>query len=315
MSQAAAGRLLEYPLLVSESMLAQGLSNLGDSRRVERLMWKLLNGAARTRAVPLAIVWWAPCRYDQLPVSALLDEVASLYSNRATCMTKHLVMGLGMAAQGKQTIACLHRGSERLTTGPLECMEYAALVGLGALQGQPNFASQHAVFIFYSGLCRRAGDNCSPWREHHSWAGRHRARRRLHRPLLCLGPGAQPLQCCAHWTGTPGTRQLCRVPGQASAGYQKGLWALTCPSAMLQATFPHEGHRMLNKALPGTTSSYISPCALQVRCEGARICLLSTCCISRSKCLQAYRRQTIRQTSLELRASAHAYPEAHGQVS
>ena len=34
---------------------------------------------------------------------------------------------------------------------------------------------------------------------------------------------------------------------------------------MVQATFPHEGHRMLNKALPGTTSSYISPCALQVR--------------------------------------------------
>ena len=112
-------------------------------------MWKLLNGAARTRAVPLAIVWWAPCRYDQLPVSALLDEVASLYSNRATCMTKHLVMGLGMAAQGKQTIACLHRGSERLTTGPLECMEYAALVGLGALQGSqtlpPNMQCSYST--------------------------------------------------------------------------------------------------------------------------------------------------------------------------
>ena len=45
-SQAAAERLLEYRLLLSESMLAQGLSNLGDSRRMERLLWKLLNGGA-----------------------------------------------------------------------------------------------------------------------------------------------------------------------------------------------------------------------------------------------------------------------------
>ena len=32
----------------------------------------------------------------------------------------------------------------------------------------------------------------------------------------------------------------------------------------VQATFPNERHRLLNKALPGTTSAYISPCALQM---------------------------------------------------
>jgi hypothetical protein len=31
-----------------------------------------------------------------------------------------------------------------------------------------------------------------------------------------------------------------------------------------QATFPHERHRLLNRALPGTTSAYVSPCALQM---------------------------------------------------
>jgi hypothetical protein len=37
-------RLLAYKLLVSEQMLAQGLSNVGDSRRMERFFGKLLRG-------------------------------------------------------------------------------------------------------------------------------------------------------------------------------------------------------------------------------------------------------------------------------
>jgi hypothetical protein len=36
-------RLLDYKLLVSEEMLAQGISNVGDSRRMERFLQKLLN--------------------------------------------------------------------------------------------------------------------------------------------------------------------------------------------------------------------------------------------------------------------------------
>ncbi len=37
-------QLLRYRLLVSEAMLAQGLSNVGDSRRMERFLHKLLSG-------------------------------------------------------------------------------------------------------------------------------------------------------------------------------------------------------------------------------------------------------------------------------
>ncbi len=37
-------KLLAYRLLVSEQMLAQGLSNVGDSRRMERFFEKLLRG-------------------------------------------------------------------------------------------------------------------------------------------------------------------------------------------------------------------------------------------------------------------------------
>ena len=44
-------KLLAYRLLVSEQMLAQGLSNVGDSRRMERFFGKLLRGAQRS-AVP-----------------------------------------------------------------------------------------------------------------------------------------------------------------------------------------------------------------------------------------------------------------------
>ncbi|CAL5221891.1 g4156 [Coccomyxa viridis] len=32
----------------------------------------------------------------------------------------------------------------------------------------------------------------------------------------------------------------------------------------VQATFPNDQHRLLNKGLPGTTSAYVSPCALQI---------------------------------------------------
>ena len=34
--------------------------------------------------------------------------------------------------------------------------------------------------------------------------------------------------------------------------------------AHVQATFPNERHRLLNRAVPGTTSAYVSPCALQM---------------------------------------------------
>ena len=36
--------MLAYRTLLSETMLAQGLSNIGDSRRMERFVQKLLNG-------------------------------------------------------------------------------------------------------------------------------------------------------------------------------------------------------------------------------------------------------------------------------
>lgn len=32
----------------------------------------------------------------------------------------------------------------------------------------------------------------------------------------------------------------------------------------MQDTFPHPQHRLLNKAVPGTTSLYTSPCVLQI---------------------------------------------------
>ena len=41
---AAKQAVLEYRTLLSETMLAQGLSNVGDSRRMERFLQKLLNG-------------------------------------------------------------------------------------------------------------------------------------------------------------------------------------------------------------------------------------------------------------------------------
>lgn len=46
-------RLLDYKLLVSEQMLSQGLSNVGDSRRMERFLEKLLRGAQRTGSMHL----------------------------------------------------------------------------------------------------------------------------------------------------------------------------------------------------------------------------------------------------------------------
>ena len=36
--------MLAYKILLSETMLAEGLSNVGDSRRMERFVQKLLNG-------------------------------------------------------------------------------------------------------------------------------------------------------------------------------------------------------------------------------------------------------------------------------
>ena len=41
---AAKQNVLVYRTLLSEEMLAQGLSNVGDSRRMERFVQKLLNG-------------------------------------------------------------------------------------------------------------------------------------------------------------------------------------------------------------------------------------------------------------------------------
>lgn len=52
---AAAERLLRYNLLVSEAMLAQGLGNVGDSRRMQRFLHKLLSGGSETR--PSALAW------------------------------------------------------------------------------------------------------------------------------------------------------------------------------------------------------------------------------------------------------------------
>ena len=41
---AAKKSVLEYRTLLSETMLAEGLSNVGDSRRMERFLQKLLKG-------------------------------------------------------------------------------------------------------------------------------------------------------------------------------------------------------------------------------------------------------------------------------
>lgn len=44
-----------------------------------------------------------------------------------------------------------------------------------------------------------------------------------------------------------------------------GFIARLCkPDVAMQDTFPNEGHQLLNKGLPGTTSAYVSPCALQI---------------------------------------------------
>ena len=46
---AAKQNVLVYRTLLSEEMLAQGLSNVGDSRRMERFVQKLLNGELHRR--------------------------------------------------------------------------------------------------------------------------------------------------------------------------------------------------------------------------------------------------------------------------
>lgn len=42
----------------------------------------------------------------------------------------------------------------------------------------------------------------------------------------------------------------------------------------VQDTFHNERHQLLNKALPGTTSAYVSPCALQMVPPNADFVLL-----------------------------------------
>lgn len=42
----------------------------------------------------------------------------------------------------------------------------------------------------------------------------------------------------------------------------------------MQATFPNDRHQLLNKGLPGTTSAYVSPCALQMVPPNADFVLL-----------------------------------------
>ena len=49
---------------------------------------------------------------------------------------------------------------------------------------------------------------------------------------------------------------------------------LTPFSIILQETFPNERHQLINKALPGTTSAYVSPCALQMVPPSADFVLL-----------------------------------------
>lgn len=49
-------RLLAYKLLVSEQMLAQGLSNVGDSRRMERFFGKLLRGVHGRKRRPSCLI-------------------------------------------------------------------------------------------------------------------------------------------------------------------------------------------------------------------------------------------------------------------
>lgn len=44
--------------------------------------------------------------------------------------------------------------------------------------------------------------------------------------------------------------------------------------AAAQDTFPNERHQLLNKGLPGTTSAYVSPCALQMVPPNADFVLL-----------------------------------------
>ena len=42
----------------------------------------------------------------------------------------------------------------------------------------------------------------------------------------------------------------------------------------MQATFPNDQHQLLNRGLPGTTSAYVSPCALQMVPPNADFVLL-----------------------------------------
>ena len=143
-SQAAAAQLLDYPLLVSESMLAQGLSNLGDSRRMERLMWKLLNGGGSCAlSCHLFLVGrkaFSACwKLLHLRLTPLAGSVA-LRRRPCHMHDQDLVMAVGMSQQGELTFAgASHR------QGSTQALVSCTLLFARAGRGRPGHGTSASM--------------------------------------------------------------------------------------------------------------------------------------------------------------------------